>query len=135
MSYKRFRDDIPTSVVDDIYKNQDYHRRNVYRAISHNVITTVKEDFLPSFMDLEYIPLILTTGHYGLSVFEDLEKLKNTVASSKRLYNSTIGYAFGFTNFDRGIWTNPDNKTHINYFLFDWDNNNPFDDFEIIEAL
>lgn len=136
MSYKRFRDDVPKEIVDEIYNQQDSNIYYVYRAIFYDSNKTVEKDFLPYYLSNDkYIPeYLLRCSDYGMSVFKDLEKLKSTVASSKtELHDKTIAYAFGRTNFDRGIWTAPNRMTHLEYYLFDWENNNPCADFEIIE--
>lgn len=136
MSYKRFRDDVPKEIVDKIYKKQDSAMRYVYRALFNNAEKAVKEDFMPYYLSTDkYIPpYLLECSYYGMSTFIDLEQLKIAVASSKgELHDKTIGYAFGRTNYDKGIWWSPNSKTHIEYFLFDWDNNNPCEDFEIID--
>lgn len=138
MSYKRFRDDIPKEKVDEFYSLSDNVRRNVFRALFCNADNIVDQDFLPYFLSSQtYIPpFMMQTCHYGMSVFEDLDKLKERMKTSKNmLYDRVKGYAFGFTNFDKGIWTTPNRQTHIEYFLFDWENNNPSSDFEITEKL
>lgn len=142
MSYKKFRDEYPKEIVDEIYLRYDSTQRYVYRAIEHSEEIN-SSDFVPTFISElnsdNFVPKFLFTpaltfGKCSMSVFTDLEKLKNVVNSSKNVLMQRItGYAFGSTNSEKGVWTAPNSKSHIDYFLFDWENNNPSGDFEICE--
>ena len=71
---------------------------------------------------------------YGLSLFTNLESLKNKVDSLPVLNDSTNAYAKGFTTIKRGISTKENKEHHVEYFLYDYENNSPKDDFSIIEV-
>ena len=138
MSYKGFIDDYPKEIVDKIYLKADATHRDVYRALFKTADCLSDEDFVPYFIDRKpFVPkCLLDCGDFGMSVFEDLNQLKKTMKSSKsQLYDQIKGYAFGHTNFSKGRWGSPNKNTHIEYYLFDWINNNPSCDFELFEKV
>ena len=48
--------------------------------------------------------------------------------------DSINAYAKGFTSIKRGISFKEDSKHHVEYFLYDYENNSPKDDFIIVEV-
>ena len=109
----------------------------VYRATKHANELKV-DDFLP--WNIEHHNQMKTfknqfkKPHFGLSLFTNLESLKNKVDSLPVLNDSTNAYAKGFTTIKRGISTKENKEHHVEYFLYDYENNSPKDDFSIIEV-
>lgn len=111
----------------------------VFRALRHK--TVEKEDFYPTFIE------------QGIrnknKLFRDSEKpesqsdysvsLNTSLASLCALFKLSgfrknhEGVAKGFTSDKRGYSYAADKKGHVDYFLFDYINNNPCDDFQLVE--
>lgn len=108
----------------------------VYRA-TKNVGKLDIEDFLPWNVEhpnqKKTFKKLFKQPEYGMSVFTDLETLKRVVAKYPSLDASTNAYAKGFTTIKRGI-SLEENKHHVDYFLYDYVDNSPKDDFEIVEV-
>ena len=118
-------------------ENQHVEYKEVYRAIKN--ITELKvEDFLP--WNVEYANQRKTFKNqfkqpeYGMSVFTDLDSLKKTVARFPGLDEKTKAFAKGFTTIKRGISLKESDQHHVDYFLYDYENNSPKDDFRIVEV-
>ena len=109
----------------------------VYRATKSVDVLKI-EDFLP--WNVEYANSMRTFKNqfkqpqYGMSIFTSLNSLKETVEKYPKLRNSTKAYAKGFTTIKRGVSLEEKSDHHVEYFLFDYENNSPKDDFEIIEV-
>ena len=124
---------------DDMCPDESQHVEyaEVYRATKNTEILGV-EDFLP--WNVEYANQNKTfkrqfkKPEYGLSVFTNLDSLKDTVERIPALAERTNAYAKGFTTIKRGISLKEDKKHHVEYYLYDYENNSPKDDFEIIEV-
>lgn len=118
----------------------------VYRAVSGPDIKS--DDFLPTFVsqtkrrhktqNLEMLFNVAKDknecGNFSCSIFLDvdlmLENIYGSVLSKKNPF-----LAKGILNSDKGIADFPSSSSHINYYLKDYDNNNPCSDFEIIGEL
>lgn len=109
----------------------------VYRATkSEDVLAVV--DFLP--WNVEYEKQRTTFRNtfkqpeYGMSVFTDLNDLKRTVCRFPALNKSTKAFARGFTTIKRGVSLRENQNHHVEYYLYDYENNSPKDDFTIVEV-
>jgi len=71
----------------------------------------------------------LFDSNYSVSLCKDLEQLKK-LTNPIPLIKS---YSIGFTNIKRGV-SPVSNSQHIDYYLYDYINNSPCSDFEIIEV-
>jgi hypothetical protein len=138
MSFKN----VPTRCIPlTPYKTNDF----VYRAVYGPIIEP--KSFLPSFVDLskrnktENLEMLFQAvkdekdcDDFSCSVYLDLDimlaKLYGSVISKKRPY-----LAKGLLNDNKGIADKPDSDLHISYYLEDYEDKNPFDDFEIIGLL
>ncbi len=124
---------------EDLYPDESQHVEyaEVYRATKNTVDLQI-EDFLP--WNVEYANQKKTfkkqfsQPNYGLSVFTDLDSLKKTVAIYPALNASTNAFAQGFTTIKRGISLKENNRHHVEYYLYDYENNSPKDDFKVIEV-
>ena len=67
-----------------------------------------------------------------MSVYRSLEECKAALMRYKRTWNSIIGFAEGDTNLERGIAKQPEKDGHIGYYLYDYANNNPCQDFHYL---
>lgn len=109
----------------------------VYRAVK-SIDKLGVNDFLP--WNIEHknqrktFKKTFKQPEYGLSVFTDLDSLKSTVESVVTLNESTKAYAKGFTTIKRGISLKENKKHHVEYFLYDYENNSPKEDFTIVEV-
>ena len=123
---------------DDMCPDESQHVEyaEVYRA-TKNIDVLKVEDFLP--WNIEHANQRKTFKNqfkqpeYGLSVFTDLSTLKKKVNSIPSLDASTNSYARGFTTIKRGISLKEKNH-HVEYFLYDYLENSPKDDFRIVEV-
>ena len=105
----------------------DYY--NVFRLVINTEVLTF-EDFIPSCFEEGYVPKN-EQGDYSVSLNKNREvllKLREKFVGMKK-YN---GLAIGNTSNLRGLSFG---KTHINYFLYDYLNNSPCDDFSIFEVF
>ena len=123
----------------DMYPSESQHidYAEVYRAVK-STDTLVVDDFLPS--NVEYANKgrifrgLITQDYYGVSLFTDLESLKNNLKRFPALADTIKAYAKGFTSKNRGVSTRKDKRNHVNYYLYDYVNNSPKDDFSIVEV-
>ncbi|MGN0906858.1 MAG: hypothetical protein ACI4NM_06900 [Bullifex sp.] len=126
---------MPEEVWPDETEHIEYSE--VYRAIK-NSDTLEITDFLPWIIEhsdqKRLFRKTFQQPEYGMSVFTDLNSLKNTVMKIPALNRTTNGYAKGFTTIERGISTKENAKHHVDYFLYDYLNNSPKDDFIIWEV-
>ncbi|MBR4733322.1 MAG: hypothetical protein IK081_11195 [Lachnospiraceae bacterium] len=123
----------------ELWPNEAQHVEyaTVYRA-THNSDNLQIEDFLP--WNIENPNQKKTFGplfqpEFGLSIFTDLQALKSIVELVPKLHKSTKAYAKGFTSINRGISLKENKRHHVEYFLFDYENNSPKDDFKIVEVI
>lgn len=110
----------------------------VYRAIK-SIDTLEITDFLPwNIENSDQKRLFRKTFQqpgYGMSVFTNLNSLKDSVRKYPALKRKTNAYAKGFTTIERGISLRENEKHHVDYFLYDYKNNSPKDDFVIWEVI
>lgn len=118
-------------------ESQHVEYAEVYRAVKSTNILEV-QDFLP--WNIEHanqkktFRKQFTQPEYGMSVFTDFEAMKSIVARIPTLNESTNAYAKGFTSIKRGISLQENKNHHVEYFLYDYENNSPKDDFKIVEV-
>ena len=123
---------------DDMCPDESQHVEyaEVYRA-TKSIDVLMVEDFLP--WNVEYanqkktFKRLFKQPDYGMSVFTDLSSLKSKVDSIPSLGASNNAYARGFTTIKRGI-SLKEKKHHVEYFLYDYLDNSPKDDFRIVEV-
>lgn len=69
-----------------------------------------------------------------MSVYTDINSLKEVVDRFPKLSASIHAYSRGFTSIRRGISTRENEHHHVEYYLYDYEDNSPKDDFLIIEV-
>ena len=93
------------------------------------------DDFLPSNIEYENqkktFKNLFQRPNYGVSVFTALASLEETIAKFPALQKSIKSISKGRTTIVRGISTKENEKHHIDYYLYDYLNNSPKEDFEI----
>ena len=133
---------VPTKCIPvSPFKTVDF----VYRAVPGPSISP--DSFLPSFVDksrrnkTENLEMLFQTvkdekecEDFSCSVYLDLNimlsNIYGSVIAKKRPF-----LAQGILNDSKGIADQPDSDLHINYYLEDYENKNPYDDFIIIGLL
>ena len=123
--------DIPKECRPDLAINDEF--QEVFRGTS-NISVLDKTDFLPTFVEYRNQKKLWknqfnNSSYYSVSLFTSLDKLKEKTKMIKRIKS----YSKGFTTIKRGI-SILNSDSHIDYFLYDYDNNNPYLDFVIIEV-
>lgn len=124
---------------EDLWPDESLHCKydEVYRATKSSDVLRIS-DFLP--WNVEHANQKKTFQNcfrkpeYGLSLFTDLDSLRNVVDKFPALSANTKAYAKGFTSIDRGVSTKEDKRHHVEYYLYDYENNSPKDDFVIYEV-
>lgn len=72
-------------------------------------------------------------NHYSCSLFIE-KSIENKIQLP--YYKNTFKFlAVGNTSSDRGISPLPNNRGHIDYFLYDYQKNNPYVDFKIEKEI
>lgn len=126
---------MPDDICPDDSEHIDY--KEVYRAVKSTDKLAVS-DFLPWNVEhhnsKKTFKNLFKKPEYGLSVFTTLSDLKETVEKYPALDDSTKAYAKGYTTIKRGISTKESQNHHVEYFLYDYLNNSPKDDFFILEV-
>lgn len=120
----KFRD-IPTELWPQILKIQHIDHKKVYRAVRNNKNIS-SSDFLPTSIQRKSRNFLKKLSNYSVSLFCDKIELIKTINSIPSMPNEIV---VGFTTIERGISDKANNKTHVNYFLYDYIHNNPFTDF------
>lgn len=123
----------------DMWPDEKQHVEytEVYRA-THSTDDLKVEDFLP--WNIEHpnqkktFKNLFKQPEYGMSTYTDLESLKCVVEKFPKLDSATNAYAKGFTSIKRGISLKENSQHHVEYFLFDYEENSPKDDFKIAEV-
>ena len=104
----------------------------VFRALYSNEITV--GDFIPSIFDMRatrkkgYNPD--SPGSYSVSLFPSLDVYRLKCDASKGFRTSHPAVAVGKTSLLRG-YSCRDNDIHVSYFLYDYEDNSPAEDFKI----
>lgn len=131
---KRF-EYIPDDLLPEEDKHVDY--KDVFRAIRNADVT--KDDFLPSIIENPYLAKKFEKRtkleNYSVSLWKtetQLKRIYNSNASFKKKYNAI---AKGFTSKERGYSYKAGKDGHINYYLFDYEDNNPYSDFEFYKEM
>lgn len=131
---KRF-EYIPDDLLPEEDKHVDY--KDVFRAIRNADVT--ESDFLPSIVEnpnfAKQFEKRTNLASYSVSLLKtetQLKKIYNASASFRKKYNAI---AKGFTSKERGYSYKADKNGHINYFLFDYEDNNPYSDFEFYKEM
>ena len=125
---------------EELWPDESLHHEydEVYRATKSNDMLRVT-DFLPWSVEhanqKKTFRTCFSKGEYGLSLFTDLDSLKDTVNKYPALKASTNAFAKGFTSISRGVSLKEDKRHHVEYYLYDYENNSPKDDFVIYEVI
>lgn len=118
-------------------ESQHVEYKVVYRG-THNSEELKIEDFLPWNVEhrnqKKTFKKLFKQPEYGMSTYTDLDTLKSVVEKFPKLDNVTKAYAKGFTSIKRGISLEENKQHHVEYFLYDYENNSPKDDFVIVEV-
>lgn len=147
---------VPDEIAEEISKKVHESFAAVYRAIGH-VGALEPEDFYPTFADeknkrlaekhrkkggmanviaSQRIAVTIETSSVSLCpTFEIAEKrVKNLYwfSSEAKKNHPGIAVAVGATNEARGVSVQ-DNPSHISYYLYDYEENNPCVDFQVLE--
>lgn len=126
------------------FPKKNYNVKSVYRLVTNNELLSIR-DFLPSIIEwelrkrsrgsnlkkLQEIVQQNKCGDYSCSVFEDVDKMiVESVSNNVIRYKNVI--VKGDIDFGKGMTTSPSETTHINYYLYDYVDNNPYLDFKIM---
>ncbi len=106
-------------------KNHINHEK-VFRAVE-NISNITQKDFLPSNIQNKNRKISNTLSYYSVSLFCDRMSLENVISTIPSMRTKEI--ARGFTSFKRGISAEANQKSHVNYYLYDYINNSPYPDF------
>ena len=113
----------------------------VYRAFRHSKVE--KEDFFPTIVEranenkqklFNVIVKQPTQSQYSVSLYTSSKQLKHLfMIPGFRKRHEAI--AKGFTTIHRGCSYEANENGHVDYFLFDYIDNNPCVDFELFEEM
>lgn len=126
-------------IPENLWPNEEQHVEytEVYRA-THSTDELKIEDFLPWNIEhtnqKKMFKTLFKQPEYGMSIYTNLDSLKQVVEKFPKLNNTTNAYAKGFTSIKRGISCKENSQHHVEYFLFDYEENSPKDDFKIVEV-
>ena len=127
-------------IPDEFKPTEDKHVEysEVYRALRGNEVT--KEDFYPTFIERNskkkrklFEPR--NQSDYSVSVFRTMESIMLLFNSNWGFHKSHKAIAKGCTTKRRGYSYDADKNGHIDYFLYDYLENNPYEDFKYCEEL
>ncbi|MFW5795057.1 MAG: hypothetical protein ACOCV1_06195 [Bacillota bacterium] len=147
MNISKYRKlNIPASCI----PNESHNPQTVYRAtISENVLCI--DDFLPSIIDKELRGIRkagpnleklkksigsskIDCGKYSCSVYDDFnEMITDLIKKNVLKHKNTISR--GVINNSKGIASQPSKSHHMNYYIYNYIENNPYVDFEIIKKV
>lgn len=143
---------IPTEKADLIERKVDSPQPEAFRFLYHKG-QPLKTDFIPTFMDEHQQKIrekrrqcgkmasVVVNQHkerkyklsdFSVSLFLNIEKGKEILWKDDSLKKDYPAIALGFTCSGKG-YSVVDNQTHLSYYLFDYVNNNPYNDFSTIE--
>ena len=109
----------------------------VYRGVKSTNILHV-DDFLPWNIEnsnqMKKFNGLFKQPYFGTSVFTNLENLRSVVKNFPALGTKIKAYAVGFTSIEKGISKKENLNNHVDYYLYDYINNSPKDDFNILEV-
>lgn len=119
---------IPDHLWSEISFKKHIEYKHVYRFVE-NANSISKSDFYPSNIENKgkQNAIKLDISHYSVSLLYDKISVEEYKKKYSILKNKDV--VCGFTTINRGISTEKNIKGHIDYFLFDYENNNPYTDF------
>ena len=129
----RFVDDIPKRFQPD--EEEHFACDNAVRVLINNECNI--RSFLPTFIERNQQSFAFdpnSQDSYSLSLFTDVDSIKRKFKPFSVFWKKHKGYAIGPTNISRGIALK-ENNGHINFYLYDTFNNNPCDDFTVLEGI
>lgn len=94
------------------------------------------DSFLPTFIERNkhsFFSGSFSKSEYSMSLFTSLEALHLKFNFHAIFWKNHKGVAQGTTSIKRGISLKAGTDGHIDYFIYDTYNNNPCDDFKVIE--
>ena len=127
---------IPDNLKPEAEKHVPYS--TVFRALHHK--TVEKEDFYPTIIEQRKNGLFRGHGSekpesqssYSVSLNISLDFIR-ALFKLQGFRKNHEGIAEGSTSVKRGYSYAANEKGHVDYFLFDYINNNPCDDFQLVE--
>ncbi|WP_300792680.1 hypothetical protein [uncultured Bacteroides sp.] len=131
-------------IPEDLRPDETLHTDHAqcFRAIKDQTIT--KEDFFPTFHEkrmqkamnkVESVKVCFKQSDYSVSLFNTIDKIKKIYDVSPIFRKKYNWVAKGFTSRSRGISYAASKNGHIDYFLYDFEGNNPYQDFELIQEI
>ena len=85
-------------------------------------------DRIKKFMTQQKFDITL----YSLSIYNSIENFEKDISKFPKTSAKILFYAIGTTSITYGISLKPDQFGHINYYLFDYLNLNPFGAFSLL---
>lgn len=128
--------------VDSIF--YEYHVEQIKNEPCSFCVRGIRNDpninatkFVPSYKEPSFQRKKFVTGidQLSVSIFVGENEFKNKIKGLKKFRTGFIAIASGKTCEDKGIAEKPDETGHINYFLYDYENNNPYCDFTFMHLL
>lgn len=117
---------IPPHMWSEITEKEHVEYRRVYRLVDNAAAITM-EDFLPSIIADDGKSNLNKLDSYSVSLLYDKINVEEYKKRYRSLQNKEV--VCGPTKIQRGISHQHNKKGHIDYFLFDYANNNPYTDF------
>ncbi len=117
--------DVPLKIEEEILSIEQDDEKECYRALT-TPDECIPNDFLPTF--IEYPDRCEVMGDFSLSVNTTLKALNKTCKRYKVFGVKHPYYAIGRTSHEYGYPHYPKNN-HIDYFIYDFKNNNCFANF------
>ena len=108
----------------------------VYRAMYNQDCDDIN-NFLPTYIERNYKPESFfdkDQQKFSLSVFTNEEDLITTIRPIYKTWIKVTALAKGKTDIEKGISTSSD-KGHVNYYLYDYLNNSPKNDFQYLKDI
>lgn len=132
----RFIDPIPIEFQPSVEDN--FYSEPIIRAVKSREM--IPQNFIPTYIERNPVGKSFVCGqdenasYFSLSVFTDKKSCESALSKYPKSFRKFIGYAIGRTNIEKGIALEPA-KNHIDYFLYDYANNSPAEDFEYLEDI
>ena len=130
----RFIDPIPEDKQPLESENVNYDV--VYRAMYNRDVNDIN-NFLPTYIERNYKPESFFSREksiFSLSVFTSEKELIAHLKPNAKKWSQVEALAKGHTDVSKGIATK-DNEGHVDYYLYDYLNNNPCSDFEYVKDI
>ncbi len=126
---------IPKNFWPSVEEHVQYE--TVYRGVK-SINQLQVEDFLPWDIEnpnqMKKFKNMFKQPFFGTSIYTNLDSLRKTVCKYPALNSKIKAYAVGFTTIEKGISTREDSNHHVDYYLYDYVNNSPKNDFNILEV-